>query len=272
MTLDRLKASFKSASSDPAALRDFRSQNLNISPDKSAGIDRWIPVAEWDKAADISLTLEALIEECAYVYIGCDAGGLDDLSAIAALGRTADGQFLLWTHQWISDQGYRKRASVNDYDAFIAAGELTRFTGGAGDVAGFVDVVKLAEASSKLSTIGINSYGATELGEAFVDVRAELLSVPQGWRLTPTLSWVERRLAEGTLQHSGSSLMQWNIGNAVVTRNGNAVSISKATVVGAGKIDGVAAMLNAVAGCLSRATIDGHGPYSDGRGMIILKS
>ena len=75
--------------------------------------------------------------------------------------------------------------------------------------------------------------------------------MPQGWRLTPSLSWVERQLAGQALTHSGSGLMRWNIGNAIVTRIGNARSVSKATVVGAGKIDGVAALLNAAAAYLA---------------------
>jgi hypothetical protein len=37
----------------------------------------------------------------------------------------------------------------------------------------------------------------------------------------------------------------------VVTRQGNAVAINKSSVVGTGKIDGVAALLNAAAGCLA---------------------
>jgi hypothetical protein len=42
-------------------------------------------------------------------------------------------------------------------------------------------------------------------------------------------------------------------GNAVITRAGNGFSVSKKTTVGAGKIDGVAAMLNAVQCCASSA-------------------
>lgn len=270
VSLERLKANYESARQDPAALRDFRSQNLNISPDESAGIDRWLPIAAWDAAADTTLTLEALIDESAFIYVGVDAGGLDDLSAVNVLGKTASGNFLSWGHQWISRQGYEKRKSVNPYDEWIASGELTPFEGGGGDVAGFVEVVSLAHASGKLSLVGIDSYGASELGEAFLPLGVPVESVPQGWRLTPALSWVERRLADGNFRHNGASIMRWNVGNAVVTRSGNAVTIGKATVVGAGKIDGVAALLNAVAAHLARASIDGYGPYADGRPMLLI--
>jgi phage terminase large subunit-like protein len=52
VTVERLTTNLHSARSDPVALRDFRSQNLNISPDDSAGIDRWLSLKEWDSASD----------------------------------------------------------------------------------------------------------------------------------------------------------------------------------------------------------------------------
>jgi phage terminase large subunit-like protein len=270
LSLERLKASMASAQSDPAALRDFRSQNLNISPEETSGEEKWLSLAEWDAAADTTITLEALIAESQSIYIGCDAGGLDDLSAIAALGKTAAGRFLAWSHQWVSRRGYDKRKSIVPYDDFIAAGELTVFDGGTGDVSGFAEVVDLAAASGKLILIGIDAYGATELGAAFADCGAEVQAVPQGWKLTPAISWIERRLADGNLRHSGSAVMRWNVGNAVVTRQGNAYSLAKATAVGAGKIDGVAALLNAAAASISQAGQDAGGIYADGRGLLIV--
>lgn len=270
LSLERLKANLAGVQSDPSALRDFRSQNLNISPEESSGEEKWLTLQEWDAAADTTITLEVLIAEALFIYIGCDAGGLDDLSAVSALGKTSDGRFLVWSHQWVSRRGYDKRKATVPYEEFIAAGELTIFDGGAGDVAGFAEVVDLAAASGKLSLIGIDAYGANELGDAFADCGAEVQAVPQGWRLTPAISWIERRLADGNFRHNGAAVMRWNVGNAVVTRQGNAISISKATAVGAGKIDGVASLLNAVAASLSQAGRDGGAIYSDGRHLLVL--
>ncbi len=256
VTLERLIANRASAESDPAALRAFDSQNLNILPDTSAGEGRWISTGEWDELADDTITLEALIDEAEQVYVGIDAGGLDDLSAVFVLGRAGD-TYLGWSHQWLSRRGYEKRRRTNDYDGFIAAGHLTLFDGGAADIDGIAEVVRLAGAQSKLKLIGIDSYGATGLAEALKDCGAEVVSVPQSWRLTPSITWTERKVADGTLRHSGSTALRWNMQNAIVTRHGNAVSISKATVVGPGKIDGLAAMLTAIAALL--AAPDGAG-------------
>ena len=248
--LARLIESRDSALSDPEALRDFNSQNLNIQPDASAGEGRWISVAQWDEAADDTLTLDALLSEAKRIAIGTDAGGLDDPAAVAVLGETEDGRFLLWSTQWISRKGYEKRKTVNNYDAFIAAGELTVFDGGGGDIDGIAEIVSTVAATDKLLTIGIDSYGAAGMVEALQDCGVEIVSVPQSWKLTPAITWCERRLADGVLSHCGSTMLRWNVSNAVVERRGNAVSISKAVIVGPGKIDGLAATLTAVAAFL----------------------
>ena len=77
--------------------------------------------------------------------------------------------------------------------------------------------------------------------------------MPQGWKLSSAIVWAEREIADGNLRHSGSSLMRWNVGNAVLTRQRNAMSISKATAVGSGKIDGVAALLTGAAALIGNA-------------------
>lgn len=251
VTVKRLMASLDSARSDPMALRDFRSQNLNISPDESAGIDRWLSLKEWDAAADDTLTLADLLAESELIWAGTDAGGLDDLSACALLGITSDERFLLHVPQWLSRRGFEKRKSVNDYESYIATGELTLFDGGGDDLAGIAETLRLAADVGKLQLVGIDAYGASDLSDVLSDIGVEVQSVPQGWKLTPAIAWIERRLADGKLKHSGNRLLRWNVGNAVITRAGNALSISKATAVGSGKIDGVAAMLNAVASYLA---------------------
>jgi phage terminase large subunit-like protein len=269
VTRERLQAELESARSDPVALRDFRSQNLNVPPETSAGVDRWLSLAEWDAASDDTLSLETLLTESFRIYIGSDTGGLDDLSAIVVLGKTLDERVLIWSHQWLSRRGYEKRRTINAYDDFLAAGELTLFENGGADIAAMKEVVRHAADTRKLSLVGIDSYGSADMVAALQECGAEVQSVPQGWKLTPVITWIERRLADSALKHSGSRLMRWNVANSVVTRAGNAISISKATAVGSGKIDGVAALLNAAAACVSRADQDKPSVY-ESRGLLVI--
>src|SRR5262249_10595988 len=149
-TAERLLADHNAARSDPIRLRDFRSQNLNIAPDESTGEGKWMAMARWDAAADRSLTLKSVIEGSLYVYVGVDRGGLDDPTAIAMLGKTKDDVWLVWSQQFISRDGYEKRRSVVDYDAYAATGELIIYNGGGGgDLPGILSVVRECESSSK---------------------------------------------------------------------------------------------------------------------------
>lgn len=269
VTRERLEAELSSARSDPAALRDFRSQNLNVSPEGSTGAGRWLSLAEWDAAADDTLDLLALLAESHRLYIGIDRGGLDDLSALVLLGRTIGDKFAAWSHQWLSRRGYEKRKSVNDYDGFIRAGELSLFEGGAADLAEIVEVVQQAHDTRKCSLVGIDNFCAPDTTEALTKLGVEVVSIPQNWQATPAIVWIERLLAGGMLRHSGSRLLRWNVANAVLERRGNAVSITKATAVGAGKVDGVAALLNAAAACISRTEQDQPSVY-ESHGLRVI--
>jgi phage terminase large subunit-like protein len=263
VTLPRLIESRDSAKSDPEALRDFNSQNLNIQPDGMAGEGRWMAVAVWDEAADPELTLDALLEESERVAIGTDAGGLDDLSAVAVLGETAGGEHLLWTKQWISRRGFNKRRGVNPYVEFQDAEALTVFDGGDADIEGIGEVVGIVAATGKLIGVGIDSYGASDINDAVSVHGAEVVAVPQSWKLTPAIVWFERRIEARGLRHHGGPVLRWNVGNAVVTLRGNARAISKDKIVGPGKIDGLAASLTAAAVLLATPT-EGRSFWEDG--------
>jgi len=72
-----------------------------------------------------------------------------------------------------------------------------------------------------------------------------IVGISQGWKLNGAIKTAERRLAEGALWHSGSSLMAWCVGNAKVEPRGNAVSITK-QAAGFAKIDPLMAAFNAI--------------------------
>jgi phage terminase large subunit-like protein len=64
--------------------------------------------------------------------------------------------------------------------------------------------------------------------------------------LTGAVKTAERKLADGTLRHSGQSLMAWAVGNARVEPKGNAILVTK-QASGSAKIDPLMAAFNAIA-------------------------
>jgi phage terminase large subunit-like protein len=72
------------------------------------------------------------------------------------------------------------------------------------------------------------------------------VSISQGWKLTGAIKTAEGKLADGTLRHSGQSLMAWAVGNARVEPKGNAILVTK-QASGSAKIDPLMAAFNAIA-------------------------
>jgi phage terminase large subunit-like protein len=90
ITLDRLKEQWDSVQSDPVALATFRSQNLNIQPDATAGAGRWLSLAQWDAAASPGLTLDKVVQDA--VAIVTRVGNARRISKETAVGaRKVDG-------------------------------------------------------------------------------------------------------------------------------------------------------------------------------------
>src|SRR5690606_29401164 len=95
--------------------------------------------------------------------------------------------------------------------------------------------------------IGVDAAGIGAIVEE-LSVREftedHIVAVSQGWRLNGAIKTVERMLAGGELQHGGSELMAWCVGNAKVVTVGNAITINK-QVSGTAKIDPLMALFDA---------------------------
>jgi phage terminase large subunit-like protein len=74
----------------------------------------------------------------------------------------------------------------------------------------------------------------------------EFFGISQGWKLTGAVKTAERKLADGSLRHSGQGLMAWAVGNARVEPKGNAILVTK-QASGSAKIDPLMAAFNAIA-------------------------
>jgi phage terminase large subunit-like protein len=72
------------------------------------------------------------------------------------------------------------------------------------------------------------------------------VGISRGWKLTGAIKTAERKLADGTLRHSGQRLMSWAVANTRVEPKGNAIIITK-QASGSAKIDPLMAAFNAIA-------------------------
>ena len=84
------------------------------------------------------------------------------------------------------------------------------------------------------------------IDEVGITGQDRIVGISQGRKLTGAVKTTERKLADGSLRHSGQGLMAWAVGNARVEPKGNAIIITKQASRSA-KIDPLMAVFNAIA-------------------------
>ena len=241
----------KAEESGEEAVRGFLAKHLNVEIGLALRQDRWAGAEFWERAADRSLTLPALLERCDVVTIGIDGGGLDDLLGVAVLGREADtGRWLAWCHAWahpvVLERRKSEAARLKDFER---DGDLTLVDEVGQDVAEVCAVVEQVLASGLLDKVGVDPAGIGAILDALLELGLEepqVVGISQGWRLAGAIKTTERKVAAGELRHAGAPLMAWCVGNARIEPRANAIMVTK-QASGTAKIDPLMAAFNAVA-------------------------
>jgi phage terminase large subunit-like protein len=251
--IERLVEEFETARSTGLhELARWASQHLNVEIGQGLRTDRWTGVEYWESRADPNLTFEEVLDRSEVVVIGIDGGGLDDLFGLVVLGRDLNTQrWLLWSHAWchVGVLERRKLIAARLQD-FAAAGELTIVDDRLNDLEGIVTLVNEVKERGLLGAVAVDPAGIGELVDALatIDVTQEnklLIGVAQGYRMMNAIKTTERRLASGTLWHSGSRLMAWAVENLRIEPTATAIRATKQHV-GDLKIDCAMAMFDAV--------------------------
>ena len=251
ITIERLVDDYDQAvAAGEHELRRWASQHLNVEVGVALATDRWAGAEFWEACAVDRLELADVLERSEVVTIGIDGGGLDDLLGLAVLGRCATtGRWLLWCHAWAHEIVLERRQQdaprLLDYQR---DGSLTVCQRIGSDVADVSRLCYTVWDSGLLDKIGCDPHGLGSIVEKIAEAGVPddcIIGVSQGWRLGGAIKTLERRLAEQTLEHDGSAMMRWVVGNAKVEQRGNGAMITK-QISGVAKIDPLMAALDAV--------------------------
>lgn len=238
------------------AFQQFLAKHLNVEIGLALRSDNWAGSLFWEQQARQGLSLDELIRRCEVVDVGIDGGGLDDLLGLAAAGRDREtGEWLAWCKAWANPTVLNRRKSEAPRLLDLAkAGEIVIVERIGDDVEELARDVKRVFDSGLLDKIGVDPSGIGAVLDALVEAgipekddegKDIIVGISQGWKLGGTIKTTERKLAEGTLWHGGTALMNWCVGNAKVEPKGNAILITK-QASGTAKIDPLMALFNAV--------------------------
>lgn len=252
--VERLVADFASAKEKgEEEERRWASQHLNVEIGLALHVDRWVGADYWLEAAEPGLTLETLLERCEVAVVGIDGGGLDDLLGLAVLGRCADTrQWLAWAHAWAQPDVLTRRKEIAErLHDFQREGDLTICETATQDIEDVADIVQQVADAGLLpdkEAIGLDPVGVAAIVDELSArgiTDAQMVGIPQGYKISGAIWGAERKLKDGTLRHCGQNLMAWCVGNAKAEQRGNAVLITK-QAAGKAKIDPLAAFFDAV--------------------------
>ena len=242
----------KAERSGQTSLIGFAAKHLNIEIGLSLRSDRWAGAEFWERQADKSLTLDAIIERSEVIIVGIDGGGLDDLFGLAVLGRDkASKNWLLWSHAWCHHGVLDRRRSIaSKLREFEDAGELTIVADQLDDLSAIIAIIARVKDSGLLGSVAVDPAGLGELVDELAQIGVSqeaktLVGIGQGYRLMNAIKTAERKLAGGTLLHSGSGLMSWCVGNVRIEPTATAIRATKMNA-GDAKIDPWAAAMNAI--------------------------
>lgn len=247
-----LARGFKKAQEEgEQSLVGFLAKHANVEVGMGLRSNRWTGADFWEKSGDATLTLDEVLNRSDVVVFGIDGGGLDDMLGAAVIGREIEtGRWLHWAHAWVHPIALeRNKGSVTKFEDFAKSGDVTIVQNIGEDMDELADYVERCESSGLLDRIGLDPAAVGDIVDVLQERKFEadrIVGISQGWKMTSSIKTTERKLAEGALQHGGTGLMAWCVGNAKVEPRGNAIIITKQTA-GQAKIDPLMATFNAAA-------------------------
>lgn len=235
----------------PAEVARWASQHLNVQIGAMLRSGSWPGAEYWEDATDASLTLDALLERSDVVVAGIDGGGLDDLLALAFLGRDAgSGKWLAWVRCWAHHKVLERHKAIGGLlRDFVSDGDLVLVDDLEHAYRDLAKTCAMVNEAGLLAQIGIDPMGVGGIVSALsaegMSGDEMVVGIRQGWTLNGAIKTAEVRLSSRSLVHAAQPIMTWAVGSARVETKGNAIVMTKETA-GSGKIDPVMALLDAV--------------------------
>ena len=264
MDEDEFRRKLEEAKRNPVALANFKRLRLNLI---TRGSDKLLPAEAWDLCNRPPGEIGG-----ATVFGGLDLASTTDLAAFVWSWFDADDDLCVGAKFYLPEDSI-VQAEHRDkvpYRVWAERGHLTLTPGSVIDYAWILaDIVAFAT-ENDLGKVFADPYNATQLCSQLAEshgVPVEFLR--QGFlSLSSPTKELLRLVLAGRVKHGGHPVLTWNARNAVATSDpaGN-LKLDKAK--SRLKIDGMAALVNSLAGATSAGADSGRSVYET-RGIFFL--
>ena len=250
----------------------WASQHLNLQVGLGDHANRWWGAEKWLERAKPELTFDEVLHRSEAIVVGIDGGGQYDLLGLVVMGRCRETQhWLVWSHGWCHESVLEDQKEIASLlRDFQEMGELTIVDDDLGDIKEIIDIIQKVMDAGLLAKVAVDPFGLGEMRQALADLgitqdeagEGTLEGVPQGLGLMGALNTTARFVTRGQLWHSGSTLMNWCVGNLKIERMATAIRATK-VAAGTSKIDLAMAMFDAAHAMEKRPEAVGASIYED---------
>ncbi len=263
--LEKFRREWEEAKQNPIELANFKRLRLNII---TAGSTAYLPAGVWEACP---FSILPAYRRGQPRYMGLDLSSINDLCALATLDGDQEDGFDLTMRFWLPKENILalERQHGVPYRVWADKGYIVLTDGSTIDYQ-FIrrEILELA-GEGDLKKLLADPYNANQLLIQLAEtdgLPVEMLR--QGYlSLSAPTKELLRLITCGKLRHDANPVMRWMAGNAVVERD--AAGNEKLSKKRSGKkIDGMAALVNAIAGASSNS--DGGGSVYEDRGLLFL--
>jgi len=215
---DFLRARHQEALNRPAKQGINLTKHLNV---WVSSRDAWLNMADWQKCADTSLTLEEMAG--CEAWIGLDLATKVDVAALVAKVKLADGRIAYWPKFYLPEAQVYDGKSKNSiaYGGWAVAEYLTLTPGNATDFEFIAEDLRSFLRILDVQAVGFDPYQAHHLSQQMMAEGAPMIEYPMQTRtLSPPMREMEAAIAEGKRSHPGNPMFDWMASNVTAKEDG----------------------------------------------------
>lgn len=245
--IDKVRAAYLRAKNNPAEERLFRQLRLNQWVKYKS--TKWVPLEAWDATAGLVIPEKLYGRKC---FGGLDLSSKIDISAFKLLFPPTDDdpvwRSLSWF--WIPIENMKERVKRDGvrYDEWVRQGLIKATDGNSIDYNVIEqDIIKLGDLYD-IQEIGYDPWNAYQMAQNLTEKGMIMAEVRQGYKsMSEPMKYLEGLILDQKYHHGGNPVDRWMFGNLEVKKDENENIRPVKDKQGKNRIDGIVALINAMA-------------------------